>query len=137
MACVASPYQASKRTKESWRCLRHSEDQFHRSSGVRHLVGLVSYGIAERWSGFRCSMAAFDDSTDPELGAACNRLAAWVEPLPAGATIDDRSGLTQQDLALILRHIHATRLDGASDTSDADEAPRPSSRPSVPITVRD
>ena len=29
-------------------------------------------------------MGAFDDSADAELGAACNRLAAWVEPLPAG-----------------------------------------------------
>lgn len=82
-------------------------------------------------------MAAFDDSTDPELGAACNRLAAWVEPLPAGAVIDDRSGLTEHDLALILRHLHATRQDGASDTSDASETPRPSGRPSVPITARD
>jgi len=102
--------------------------------------------FAQTAGAFRCSydradlsgdMAAFDDSTDPELGAACNRLATWVEPLPAGALIDDQSGLTEQDLALILRHLHATRLDGASDTSDADEAPRPSSRPSVPITARD
>jgi hypothetical protein len=45
-------------------------------------------------------MVAFDDSTDPALAAARNRLAAWVEPLPAGALIDDRSGRTGQNLAL-------------------------------------
>jgi hypothetical protein len=82
-------------------------------------------------------MAAFDDSTDSELGAACNRLAAWVEPLPAGAVIDDRGGLSEQDLALILRHLHATRRDGASHTSDAKVSPWSSARPSVPITARD
>lgn len=82
-------------------------------------------------------MAAFDDSTDPELGAACNRLAAWVEPLPAGALIDDRGGLTEQDLALILRHLHATRLGGAGATSDARKSPWSSGQPSVPITARD
>lgn len=36
-------------------------------------------------------MAAFDDSFDPDLGAACNRLAAWVEALPEGALIDPAS----------------------------------------------
>ncbi len=82
-------------------------------------------------------MAAFDDSFDPELGAACNRLAAWVEPLPAGATIDDRSGLTEQDLALILRHLHATRRNGASDMSDAGRSRQSIGRASVPITARD
>jgi hypothetical protein len=51
--------------------------------------------------------------------------------------IDDRSGLTEQDLALILRHLHATRRDGASHTSDAKVSPWSSARPSVPITARD
>ena len=82
-------------------------------------------------------MAAFDDSTNPELGGACNRLAAWVEPLPAGAVIDDRSGLTERDLALILRHLHATRQDGTNHTSDAGDSSRSPGRPSVPITARD
>lgn len=81
-------------------------------------------------------MAAFDDSADPELGAACNRLAAWVEPLPAGITIDPASGLTEGDLALILRHLYATRHLGADDAP-----PRPTTRPttlsSVPLTARD
>jgi hypothetical protein len=55
-------------------------------------------------------MAAFDDTFDPELGAACNRLAAWVEPLPEGTVIDPTSRLTERDLALILRRLHATRM---------------------------
>ncbi len=54
-------------------------------------------------------MAAFDDSTDPALGAACNRLAAFCEALPADALIDRASGLTEADLALILRNLYATR----------------------------
>lgn len=74
-------------------------------------------------------MAAFDDSADPELGAACNRLAAWVEPMPAAMPIDPASGLTEQDLALILRHLHATRRDGVGAVQPA--------RASVPITKRD
>jgi hypothetical protein len=82
-------------------------------------------------------MAAFDDSTDPDLGAACNCLAAWVEPLPAAAVIDSRSGLTEHDLALILRHLHATRRDGAADASTATYVPQATIRPSVPITARD
>lgn len=82
-------------------------------------------------------MAAFDDCSDHELGAACDRLAAWVEPMPAGALIDNGSGLTEQDLALILRHLHATRLDGASRADKASQTARPPSRPSVPITARD
>ncbi|MBB6505421.1 hypothetical protein F4693_002409 [Sphingomonas endophytica] len=70
-------------------------------------------------------MAAFDDSADPVLGAACNRLASWVEPLPAGIVIDPASGLSEADLALILRHLHATRRQGAAG------------RASVPLTARD
>lgn len=54
-------------------------------------------------------MADFDDSADPELSAACNRLAAWVEPLPEGKVIDQNAGLTERDLAMILRHLYATR----------------------------
>ena len=72
-------------------------------------------------------MAAFDDSADPALGAACNRLAAWVEPLPAGIVIDPASGLSEADLALILRHLHATRHAVAGGGG----------RASVPLTARD
>ena len=82
-------------------------------------------------------MAAFDDSADPDLGAACNRLAAWVEPLPIGAVIDPASGLAKQDLALILRHLHATRLGGTIAPRRAAEALRSAGRLSVPITARD
>lgn len=82
-------------------------------------------------------MADFDDATDPELGAACNRLAAWVEPLPEGAVIDPTSRLTERDLALILRHLHATRRDDRPDApaSAPNTPPRPA-RASVPITAK-
>ncbi|VXC34447.1 hypothetical protein [Sphingomonas sp. 8AM] len=76
-------------------------------------------------------MAAFDDSTDPALGAACNRLAAWVEPLPAGVVIDPASGLSEADLALILRHLYATRQEAAGEDA------RAAGRSSVPLTARD
>lgn len=76
-------------------------------------------------------MAAFDDSADPALGAACNRLAAWVEPLPAGVVIDPASGLGEADLALILRHLYATR----QETTGGDA--RAAGRSSVPLTARD
>jgi hypothetical protein len=78
-------------------------------------------------------MAAFDDSADPALGAACNRLAAWVEPLPAGVMIDPASGLSEPDLALILRHLYATRHAAGGD----DGAPRAARRSSVPLTARE
>lgn len=54
-------------------------------------------------------MADFGDSADPELGAACNRLAAYVLPIPEGAVIDEASGLTETDLVMILRRLHLTR----------------------------
>lgn len=76
-------------------------------------------------------MAAFDDSADPALGAACNRLAAWVEPLPAGIVIDPASGLSEADLGLILRHLHATRQGAAGGEGRAP------GRASVPLTARD
>lgn len=78
-------------------------------------------------------MAAFDDSADPALGAACNRLAAWVEPLPAGVVIDPASGLSEPDLALILRHLYATRHTPAG----GDATPRAAGRSSVPLTARE
>ena len=80
-------------------------------------------------------MAAFDDSTDPELGAACNRLAAFVEPMPAGMLVDRVSGLTEDDLALILRYLHSTRR---SDTAGEDlpVAIDPTSYATVPRTSR-
>ncbi|WP_312490837.1 hypothetical protein [Sphingomonas sp.] len=80
-------------------------------------------------------MAAFDDSFDPDLGAACNRLAAWVETLPEGASIDPASGLTENDLALILRHLYATRH-MAQEAPPADHPPTPAARASVPVTAK-
>ncbi len=81
-------------------------------------------------------MADFDDSFDPELGAACNRLAAWVEPLPEGAVIDLVSRLTERDLALILRRLHATRLAGDAQDRPMNEPPRSAGRASVPLTAK-
>lgn len=54
-------------------------------------------------------MASFDDMPDAELAAACNRPAAWVERLPKGAPMDPALRLTERNLALILRQLHATR----------------------------
>lgn len=81
-------------------------------------------------------MADFDDSSDSALGAACNRLAAWVEPLPEGHVIDPTSGLTERDLALILRHLHATRLSARPEVQLDVPDPLPPSRASVPVTAR-
>lgn len=81
-------------------------------------------------------MANFDDSPDLELGAACNRLAAWVEPLAEGVLIDPASQLTERDLALILRHLYATRHAGRAETQQVEGATRRPSRPSVPITAK-
>lgn len=81
-------------------------------------------------------MATFDDSTDSALGAACNRLAAWVEPLPEGVVIDQASGLTERDLALILRRLHATRRDGQRETTRTNGVESSLSRASVPITAK-
>jgi len=81
-------------------------------------------------------MPDFDDSHDPALGAACNRLAAWVEPLPEGRVIDPASGLTERDLALILRHLHATRLFASPEKPPAAPETLAPSRASVPVTAR-
>lgn len=81
-------------------------------------------------------MAAFDDSFDPELGAACNRLAAWVEALPEGALIDPASQLTEHDLARILRRLYATRQAAEGDMPSGDGAQRPAARASVPVTAK-
>jgi hypothetical protein len=50
--------------------------------------------------------------------------------------IDAGSGLNERDLALILRHLHRTRLEVSTDTSAREEGRR-SGRSSVPITARD
>lgn len=81
-------------------------------------------------------MAVFDDSPDPELGEACNRLAAWVEPLPEGQVIDQASGLTERDLAMILRRLYATREYASSRFATMDEDEDRYGRPSVPITKK-
>jgi len=80
-------------------------------------------------------MADFDDTFDPDLGAACNRLAAWVEPLPEGAVIDAGSQLTERDLALILRRLYATRHAERPEAVPAHAAVR-RVRASVPITAK-
>jgi len=81
-------------------------------------------------------MADFDDTFDPELGAACNRLAAFVEPLPEGAVIDPASRLTERDLALILRRLYATRHAGEGGADAAKAMPRRDGRISVPLTAK-
>lgn len=80
-------------------------------------------------------MAAFDDSSDADLGAACNRLAAWVEGLPAGVLIDPASELTEDDLALILRRLYAMRHIGA-DPSPVEHGRAATARVSVPVTAK-
>lgn len=81
-------------------------------------------------------MANFNDSADPELGAACNRLAAFCEALPADMVIDRASGLTEPDLVMVLLRLHATRLIGdAGDAAPPPEA-RPSGRAGVPLTAK-
>lgn len=82
-------------------------------------------------------MNNFDDAADPELGAAYNRLAAYVLPLPAGAEIDLPSGLTESDLVLIPRHPHATREAVQIAMLSMDGAGRRYGRASVPITGKD
>lgn len=79
-------------------------------------------------------MAAFEDSLDPELGAACDRLAAWVEPLPEGHVIDPASCLTERDLALILRRLYDMRKSGPMPSVDMQAPADSDSRPSVPLT---
>jgi hypothetical protein len=81
-------------------------------------------------------MADFDDSIDPELGEACNRLAAWVDPLPEGQVIDRASGLTERDLAVILRRLYATREYAPDAIATADAVGDRNGRPSVPITKK-
>lgn len=81
-------------------------------------------------------MADFHDSADRELGEACNRLAAWVEPLPEGQVIDQASGLTERDLAMILRRLYATREYAPIPILTVDEAAGRTGRASVPVTKK-
>jgi hypothetical protein len=81
-------------------------------------------------------MADFDDTFDPELGAACNRLAAFVEPLPEGAVIDPVSQLNERDLALILRRLYCTRHGEQVETGSSKPVPSRHGRVSVPITAK-
>jgi hypothetical protein len=78
-------------------------------------------------------MADFDGSLDLELSVACNRLAAWVGPLPEGQVIDPASGLTERDLAMILRRLYATREYAPSKTATGNEAEGRYGRLSVPV----
>lgn len=82
-------------------------------------------------------MAAFDDSTDPALGAACNRLAAFCEALPADVIVDDASGLTESDLVLILRNLYATRQNVPLEELTIEQAAaRYATAPPSPPTAR-
>jgi len=81
-------------------------------------------------------MAVFNDTLDPELGEACNRLAAWVEPLPEGQVIDPASGLTERDLAMILRRLYATREYASGKIATVDDDEESYSRRSVPVTKK-
>ena len=81
-------------------------------------------------------MPNFDNSADEDLAAACNRLAAWVEPLSAGTMIDAASQLTEGDLALILRRLYATRHVIEGEASRHENRTSAVSRASVPITAK-
>jgi len=81
-------------------------------------------------------MADFNDAADPELGTACNRLAAFCEALPADALVDEASGLSEPDLVLILRRLYATRLDTHGEPVAKSAEERPAGRAGVPITAR-
>lgn len=94
---------------------------------------MILRAIAE---GVGWSDAKFDDSLDEDLAAACNRLAAWVEPLPEGTLIDTASQLTEGDLALILRRLYATRHVTDGEAIRDGSRTSPVSRASVPITSR-
>ena len=50
--------------------------------------------------------------------------------------IDPASELTERDLALILRHLHATRLSASPEEPPAAPDTLPPSRASVPVTAR-
>ncbi len=80
-------------------------------------------------------MAAFDDSFDPDLGAACNRLAAMGGGFARRGGDRSASDLTEDDLALILRHLYATRRQGQAG-QPVDPAPSPAARASVPVTAK-
>lgn len=81
-------------------------------------------------------MAAFDDSFDPELGVACNRLAALGGVAAAGCADRSRVAIGEQDLALILRHLYATRLDAVGERAPVQTALHPAPRASVPVTAK-
>lgn len=81
-------------------------------------------------------MADFNDSVDPELGAACNRLAAFCEALPADMVIDPRSGLAESDLVTILRRLHATRLIQHPSADRPMSGERMPGQAGVPLTAR-
>ena len=80
-------------------------------------------------------MASFEDTFDADLGAACQRLSAFVEPLPEGMVVDPVSRLTERDLALILRRLYATRHLAMTEAGAPGEK-RPPARASVPLTAR-
>ena len=75
------------------------------------------------------------DAFDPELGAACNCLAAFADPLPEGIVIDVASRLTERDLALILRRLYDTRHSERSDDGSDEATTTRVGRASIPITA--
>jgi hypothetical protein len=60
----------------------------------------------------------------------------WVEPMPEGQVIDPASGLTERDLAMILRRLYAPREYASGKIATGDEHEDRYGRPSVPITKK-
>ena len=56
--------------------------------------------------------------------------------MPVAAVIDRDTGLTERDLALILRHLHATRHQRPTAGGDVEAAVDRPQRASVPITAK-
>ncbi len=105
---------------------------------MAHLWTAITMGSPASHTGDRHGfMAAFDDSTDPVLGAACNRLAAFCEALPQGALVDRASGLTEPDLVVILRSLYGIRQQVSVPVVTMDEAAATYGRPPVTLDKRE
>ena len=60
-------------------------------------------------------MGHFDDSSDPELGAAANRLDAFGSRFSGADVIDAASGLTSADVDRILTVLYRIRRHSPSE----------------------